>query len=304
MPLLVALAMSISAPSACLPLAPQALISRCASQAPSAVKGFAALRAACPGLGRAIHTLGLEPLLPKQWRQALTPKALGGFDVLIRRYSGAPPSTPDAGALRVIARALKPPTPPPSLWDRVRAWIGRWTAPLLARLDRWLHSAGGQTGSGRLRAGFFVFAALLLLTLAIVVFLELRSAGLLRPRHQPALPRAPDHDPRGETVVAQAPDWSVFGGQPARVLGALIDALARSRRIARNRHLTCRELSSQARFDSESQRKTFTEIALLAERALYGPGEAPPVPQDTLRAAKALHVELQMPSAGHEAGAP
>jgi len=96
----------------------------------------------------------------------------------------------------------------------------------------------------------------------------------------------------------------VFGKQPARLLGTLIDALAQSQRIARSRHLTCRELSSQARFDSESQRKTFTEVSLLAERALYGPGEVPPVPEDTLRAAKALYVELQTASAGQEAAAP
>lgn len=305
MPLLAALAISISAPSTARPLAPQPLISRCASQAPPGLKGFAALRAACPGLGRAIDSLGLDTLLPKQWREALTPKALAGFDALIRRYSGSPPSTADAGALRGIARELKPPAPPPSLWDRVKAWIGHWTAPLLARIDRWLHSIGRETGSDTLRAGFFVFAALLLLTLAVVVLLELRSAGLLGAGHRPARRRrAPIDGPRVGAVVAQAPDWSVFGGQPARVLGVLIDALARSRRIARSRHLTCRELSSQARFDSESQRKTFTEVALLAERALYGPGEAPTVPEDTLRAAKALHVELQATSAGREAGAP
>lgn len=306
MPLLAAplVAISICAPTAAQPLAPHSMISRCASQAPAGLKGLAALRRACPGIGRAIDSLGIDAFLPPKWRHALTPRSLAGFDELVRHYSGSPPPMPDAGALRAIARSLKLPAPPPSLWDRVKAWIGHWTDPLRKMFDRWLRSLGRKSGSHDLLAAFFVIAMLLLLALAVLVILELRSAGLLGASRRPARRRGPTDTTKDESVLAETPDWTVLREQPAQLLRVLIDALTRSRRIARDRHLTCRELSSQARFDSENQQKGFIQIALLAERALYGPGEAPPVPAETLRAAKALHVELQTTPARREAAAP
>ncbi len=272
------------------------LIARCLSRAPGTLKGLTALRGACPGIGHAIDDLGLGAFLPPDWREALTPLALTRLDALAHRYGGPPPSSaPDAGALRAIANGLEPPAPPPSLWDRLTAWVGQWTAPWRAMLRRWLRSLGVKTGSQGLLTGFFLLAGILLLTVVVVVVLELRSAGLIGSARRASRRAAVRSDASAPPEVhrAEGPDWEEAGERPTRVLRVLVDALNRSHRIGRERHLTCREIAAQARFDTEDQRQDFAQVALLAERELYGPTTAPArVPEETLRAAQALHAGL------------
>ncbi len=278
-----------------LPRTAQPLIARCLSRAPATLKGLGALRGACPGIGHAIDDLGLGAFLPPDWRQALTPLALARLDALAHRYAGSPlSSAPNAGALRALASGLKPPAPPPSLWDRLTSWAGRGTAPWRGMLRRWLRSLGGVTGSHGLLAVFFVLAGILLLTVVLVVVFELRSAGLIGPGRRSA--RRPsariDTQTPPEAAPGDAPDWNEVAEHPTRVLRLLVEALNRSRRIGHERHLTCREISAQARFDTERQRQDFARVALLAERELYGPIAPARVPEETLRAAQALHAGL------------
>lgn len=285
------------------PLTPRALIARCLSRAPATLKGLSALRGACPGIGHAIDDLGLGAFLPPDWRQALTPLALTRLDALAHHYGGPPPSpAPDAGALRTLASSLEPPAPPPSLWDRLTSWVGRWTAPGRAMLRRWLRSLGSGTGSRGLLAGFFVLAGILLLTVVVVVVFELRSAGLIgsgrRSSRRPGARGDARASPEGRP--GEEPDWQEAREHPTRLLRLLVDALDRSHRIGRERHLTCREITIQARFDTERQRQDFAQVALLAERELYGPTAPAGVPEATLRAAQALHAGLLAPHARRE----
>ena len=277
------------------PPASRALVARCLSRAPATLKGLNALRGACPGIGHAIDDLGLDAFLPPNWRQALTPLALARLDALAQRYNGSPlSSAPSAAALRAVAGGLRPPASPSSLWDRLTSWAGRWTAPWRRMLRRGLRSLGGETGSHGLLAVFFVLAGILLLTVLLVVMLELRSAGLIGSGRRPARRPGARIDTRTppEAAPGDAPDWKEVGERPTRVLRLLVDALDRSHRIGRERHLTCREISAQARFDTERQRQDFAQVALLAERELYGPIAPTRVPEKTLRAAQALHARL------------
>lgn len=277
-----------------LPRTPRALIAQCLSRAPATLKGLGALRGACPGIGHAIDDLGLGAFLPPDWRQALTPLALAHLDALAHRYDGSPPSSvPNAAALRALASGLKPPAPPPSLWDRLTSWAGRWTTPWRGMLRRWLRSLGGETGSRGLLGVFFVLAGILLLTVIVVVAFELRAAGLIGCGRRPARRGARlDTLTPPEAAPWDGQDWKEAGERPTRLLRLLVDALNRSHRIGRERHLTCREISAQARFDTERQRQDFAQVALLAERELYGPTAPARVPEETLRAAQALHAGL------------
>jgi hypothetical protein len=87
--------------------------------------------------------------------------------------------------------------------------------------------------------------------------------------------------------------------RPEILLRVLVTALARSHRLERDRILTCRELISAARFDTKVQREIFTNIALLAEQALYGnPLSAAVSLDDTLLGdARGLYAQLSATAA-------
>lgn len=300
------LALSIAAPGATRALAPRRLISRCLSRASPELTGLSALRGACAGIGHAIDGLGLDAFLPPKWRQKLTPHSLAGLLALAKRYSGPPlTSAADAGTLRMIARDLKPPAPPPSLWSRIESWALHWTAPLRRGIDSWARSLGRKSNAHTLRTALTAFTALLLVVMLAVLVFGLRSAsGLRSGRSAARRRRTRSKAPRQHALEGNAPQWSALREQPAQLLRVLVDALARSHRIGRERHLTCRELASRARFETAGQRDQFTRVALLAERALYGPGTPPAVPEETLRAVMSLHADLQTTANPRERSAP
>ncbi len=300
---LTVLALSLGAPLRARP-APAALarVVHCASHAKSTLVGLAALRAACPGIGKAIEGLGLTALLPLQWQKSITPGALAGLGALASRYGGRPLSAaPEPSALRAIARTLQPPLPPPGWWDRAEAWLLRRTGPIFHRLQQWLDSVARNPAHRALAyVLLYSLGGLLLLTLAVLGYIELRSAGFIGSKRRTVRPR-----PRAgaaalsiPTCPGGEPDWSRLRARPARLLGVLIEALTSTQRIERDRQLTLREICARARFDSPRQREDFDQVVRLAERELYGPGAPAPVPEETLRAAKALRAELLAPAAG------
>lgn len=299
------LALAALAAAAPLRAAPPAgaVIARCAAHKP-AIHGLTALRAACPGIERALAELRLQALLPPQWRQTLTSAGLGELSTLARRYRGRPRSAlPDPAALRRAAVALAPPRPParpPSLWARLLDWVRGWIAPIATRLEHWLQSlARGPRDRQLLVQAVWVVGAALIATAVLAIVLQLRAAGLLgsrsargtrRPRRTAPLPPA-------TAASASAPDWGALGRQPSGLLRLLIDALMEAHRLDRARALTCRELIARARFDSAAQRRDFAQIALLAERERFGPAAALTVPESMLRDARNLHAQLGKPPA-------
>jgi hypothetical protein len=282
--------------------APQAVITRCAAQAGPIPAGISALNKACPGLENALTQLQLTTLLPSGWRQSLTARGLSDVDKLLQRYSESPPSeAPKAADLRSIAAGLAPQQAAPTWLGRIRAWIRR---SLLQPLDRWLRSLGPSLRSVRHpQAILYGLAALLLTAIAAALAFELRGTGLTRPLRTALLPRR-RRVTSGPTESVQShfpePDWTRLREQPARVLRLLVDTLTRARRLERDRHLTCRELEMQARFETEIERTGFAQVARLAERELYGPPGVTVLPDEVLRDAQTLHARLLV--AGEEAG--
>jgi hypothetical protein len=303
---LTVLALSLGAPLRARPApgAP-ARVAHCAWHAKPTLVGLEALRAACPGIGKAIEGLGLSAWLPEHWRKSITPRALAGLGALASRYGGRPLSAaPEPSALRAIARTLKPPLPPPGWWDRVKAWLWRRMAPLLHALQQWLDSVARSPAHRALAyALLYALGGLLLLTLAVFAYIELRSAGYIGSKRRMARPRAGAAPVPIPAAAGGEPDWSLADTRPACLLRVLIEALASTRRIERDWHLTCREICARARFDCARQRRDFEQLVQLAERELYGPGAPAPVPEETLRAAKALLAEL-LAAATAAVGAP
>lgn len=290
------LALSIAGPLGAQQLAAQSLISRCAIQADAKLKGISALEQACPGLRNAFDQLRLTALLPPGWQKTLTNGGLADLDVLVRRYAGPSASDPPkTRALRSIAERLVVSSPPPTWWDRIGTWIRHWTGPLLPSITRWLKSVGPALGHPGPAIVYGVFILLVAAVAAALLF-ELRGAGLLRGHRRAARLSRKARIAAGATdsfeAQSQEPDWTQLGGQPARVLRMLVDTLTRAHRLDRERHLTCRELETEARFDNEIERAGFTRVARFAERELYGPPGATVLPEEALRDAIRLHKRL------------
>lgn len=297
-PGLALLAICCAGPLRAAPLDAQAVIARCASQAGATVTGISALSKACPGIQAALGQLGVTAFLPPSWPKTLTTHGLDDVEALLRHFARPPPSAaPRAATLQSIAALLAPPPPPPTWSARIRMWIRHRAGALLRPVLRWLRQLAPQgVHSGGAAAMVYGLIGFLLLTAVALLIVELRGAGLFR-RHSPArrprprgaggvrVPERVDRDP-GE------PDWSLLREQPARVLHLLIETLTRAHRLEHDRHLTCRELARQARFDSEAERGNFARVARLAERQIYGPPGAAALSEESLRAARMLHARL------------
>lgn len=290
------LALAIAAPLRAQPLSAPPVINRCAAQADAKLNGISALEHACPGLRNAFDQLRLSAFLPPDWPNTLTGGELADLDALLRRYAGPPASEPPkTAALRSIAARLVAASPPPTWWSRIMAWIEHRTGSLLPSVRRWLRSVAPSLQH---HGQAWVYGIMVLLLAAVVAVLafELRGAGLIRPRRGTTrLPRR-TYIAGGPTGNAEAqsrePDWARLREQPARVLRLLVDTLTRAHRLGRERHLTCRELESEARFDTETERAGFARVARLAERELYGPPGATVLSEEALRDAMLLHTRL------------
>jgi hypothetical protein len=276
----------------------QAVISRCASQAGTEVTGISALGKACPGVQAALDQLGLTAFLPPSWPKTLTTHGLADLDALVQHYAQPPPSAaPRAATLRSIAARLTPPPLPPTWPQRIRMWIRHWAGSLLRPVVRWLRHLGpSHAHSGGAEAIFYGLIGLLLLAAAALLIVELRGAGLIGRRRPAARPRPRS---RGGASFAEPletesgePDWALLREQPARVLRLLVDSLTRAHRLEGDHHLTCRELETQARFDTEIERGGFARVARLAERQIYGPPGAAALSEETLHDARMLHARL------------
>lgn len=290
--------LTLSAAARAEPLTAQAVITRCASQADAKLEGISALTRVCPGVEAALGQLGLTSFLPADWRNNLTAGGLGDLGALTQRYSGTMASgMPGAAVLRSLAASLVPPPPPPTWSQRIGAWIQRQIGPLLERVGQWLRSLGPQTGRSALaRTLLYGLIALLLVVVAVLLLLELRGTGVLRrgqsTRRLPRRPAVGGHPVELAEGEWRDPDWAGLRVQPARLLRLLVDTLTRAHRLERDRHLTCRELEREARFESEFEREGFGRVALLAERELYGPPGATVLAEEILRDAKELHARL------------
>jgi len=278
-----------------------ALITHCAATAAPGLRGLAAIRKACPGVGEAVATLGMSSMLPAGWDKSASPATLSDLDALAARYAGHPSSAlPAASDLRKIALRLRPLAPASSLsfWDHIEAWLRARLAPFGDLLKKWLHSLpDGDVAAGMRGTLLVVAAVLIVLSLVALILWELRAAGFFDPdRRRRSATRRRATNTRVAAVGATVGDDLVEAhalDRPAAALRLLIEALRHSRRIERDGNLTCREVVARAVFDTQGQREEFAGIAKLAERELFGPrGSSVQVPDELRSALQALYHEL------------
>lgn len=306
--LLALLGLAAGPPLCAAPTGARAVIERCAREADATVRGLAALSRSCPQIDPAAHELGLDALLPADWEKTTSARALADVAALADRYAAPMPTRRlDGARLKIIARTLEPPPTSPSLWERIGAWIRNWLEPESQSTSGWLRFLPHWQVSPQLaRLMFAALAALIVAGVAALVVRELKASGLIGGGPQRRSPRS---EGIGTRLTSAAPldfgalDSAAPRDRPVLLLRLLVRALTRSHRLRQDRNLTCRELIAHARFDSPSQREQFEQIALRAERALYGgPALVPTgMPEEMLTKARALHAELLSAPPPHSA---
>jgi hypothetical protein len=282
------------------------VIRDCAQQAKPDLVGMEALGAVCPKLADAIATLGLGAHLPRDWEDRVTPRALMDWSTLADRYDHAvaPVQSPDSSRLPTIARLLHPPPEPRTWWERLKTWVGSWLDPERGQWPDWLRWPTQWRPGNALLYGL---AGVVLIAAVVVIVIELRAAGVFGAGRRRRAPpgRSPQNTRTALAELEEPTQIDEAGGplSPDRLLRLLVAALTRSHRLERDRDLTCRELITAARFDTEAQRETFSSVALLAEQMLYDePGRAPAPNDATLgRRARGLYRELLAAPAGQPA---
>lgn len=258
-----------------------------------------ALRAACPGIDHAAARLDIGPLLPAGWQKKASPTSCADLDALVQRYAGRSSSAaPAVSDLRTLALALqKPQSSADPFWKRIFAWLRHRFAPVEGLL-KWFRSLPGwNVGASSRFAVLLGTSVLILLGAAAFIVYELRAAGLIGAgRHPSSRVRrriARTRKAAGAGQRERDPELTYALDRPVLALRMLMDALRRSRRIERDGGLTCRELVARALFDTAGQRDGFAQVALLAERELYGPdGSAVELPDELRVSAQALYGQL------------
>jgi len=281
------------------PSAAQSLLEHCARVADASEHGVDALSHDCPQIEAAVHTLGLDPLLPAHWQKTASARALADLAALADRYAAPSPSLRlDAARLKSIAHTLEPPPTPLSMWERIEAWLRNWLAPNGDSTSSWLRFLPHWHLSPlAARLLFGALAALIIIGVAALIVRELKASGLIGGTRRGRVPRRATVATRATDSASLdlgALDSALPRDRPVVLLRILVGALTRSRRLGHDRNLTCRELTAKARFDSPLQREQFEQVALLAERALYASHALvpPAIPEDLLTKARALHAEL------------
>jgi hypothetical protein len=88
-------------------------------------------------------------------------------------------------------------------------------------------------------------------------------------------------------------DAAALSERPSIVLRMLVATLVKTGRLQAERSLTHRELIKRVKLDDSGQRESFSRVAQLAERIVYGGNDAPADELDAVvQAGRALNAQL------------
>ena len=256
------------------------VLEACLAAGPAQTRGLAALQAECPGLEQALLDAGFTPALAAGWRKELDRDALASLMSLSDRYQQVPAQAAlDAGALPAILSQLATEQEPQSTswWqqfvDRLRSWLSSEQAEPTPWLERLLQRLAQSVNLIEI----ITYALLALIVVAAVglVVNELRVAGVLR-RRRPSGARAVVRDSAAPILPAGDVDLDSVAtrDQPAMLLRQLVARLLQTGQLKAERSLTHRELIDQSSLADPQGQQSFNAVARLAERVLYGAGDA------------------------------
>jgi hypothetical protein len=266
---------------------------------PKQKAGLDQLTILCPELPQTLQDAGVADRLHDHWQTRLSGAGLRQIRALLEHYQAEPLSAaPNTNAVNAIAKALRAQQAPRGWWQR----LGEWLRQLLQRrnsegtplLERLINALRGVTSERTQRVILYSSLALVLLLVGLVVWRELKAAGIgRRAAQRPA--RAGDPIPSAETAQSlglAGLDQVPLTERPALLLRLLVEALRRRGQLAGERTLTHRELIQRAGLSDVGQRQRFAQVSLRAEQQLYGGSAAVATDQVELEQAVSAGREL------------
>lgn len=259
----------------------QAAIAQCRVRLDPALDvGYERVAARCPELVQRLSGSEWAAWLPAGWRDARNDLSAGSLaelgEALAREAHAAPlRAAPRTDALGPVLAALgEAASERGGPWQRFKRWL---RAALGARDDE---AEGGvlarlltrtSPSQAVLETVAYVGLAIVVLLAALVVWNELRLAGLGRRRADAAAAQAPSF-PAMPGGAAAWPDIERLphAERPARVLELLVDALARARLLPPARALTIGEVAGRVALPAGEDRDRLVAVARVAEDVRYG----------------------------------
>lgn len=262
--------------------------------------GLARIEKRCPDLVPALQGSPWSNLLPKDMRERrdeISAEGLRELARLVRDLEPAPArrAAPDVKRLAPVLTSLgEKGQQGATRWERFK----RWLQDKFERSDdekderSWVEELGRQfeTSEGVARAITYTGYGLLALLVLLVIWTELRAAGLLGGGGRSDARRGPDGEWRRRlqlTDIMAAP----LAERPGLLLRLLGEALTRAQRLPSAAGLTAGALVKRARLDSEEDRAGLEQVATAAEAVRYAP--SPPAPERLEDAVTSAQVLLE-----------
>jgi hypothetical protein len=284
-------------------LASEQLLRDCAARLNNDSVGLEALDTDCPGLAKAVQASEYSAFISDTQAEQLTRESLLDLLSLQARYQERGTASPSldpaavAAALQGLQRAPPPRIQPKSWWDVFKEWLtNQWSGVYDKNnwLSRWLQRANVPA---KLALGLLVAVSLIIVAAAVVILVvELRAAGVFARGRARFAPTTPAPKPAGDLTLADL-DATAVGERLPLLFRLLIAALSQSGRLQADRAMTHRELTRRASFDADGQQQQFGEIAVLAERTLYGGRSASGAELErALQSGRTLYAQLLPPT--------
>lgn len=242
--------------------------------------GLARIEKRCPDLMPALQGAPWGNLLPKDMRERrdeISAEGLRELAQLIRNLDVAPAQRPAPDVQRlapVLASLGEKGRQGATRWERFK----RWMQDKLERRDdekdekSWLDELGSQfqTSEGVARAITYTGYGFMGLLVLLVIWSELRAAGLLGGHARGDARRGADGEWRRQLQLADVMD-APLAERPGLLLRLLGEALTRAQRLPSAAGLTAGALVRQAKLDSEQDRAELEQVAAAAEAVRYAP---------------------------------
>ncbi len=248
--------------------------------------GYDRIAARCPDLMKQLETGAWAPWLPRGWKDAgndLSAGSLTELRELVARESrtGAinPAAMPNVHSLQPILTALAG-SRNETGWSRFKTWLRSvLERPAQPSDESWFNRMVAHAGISQSIIRLTTYAALgaVVVLAGVIVFSELRTAGLLgrraQSRRKPSSQSASSAAGIGWSDIERAP----LADRPRMLLELIVRRLSDRGALAPSAALTVRELTRAVQLTEADDRARLADLALAAEQVRYSatpPGAA------------------------------
>jgi hypothetical protein len=237
--------------------------------------GYDRIAARCPELVKQLEQGDWAPWLPRGWKDPGNDLSAGSLrefrDLVIREdATGVTGRGPDVRGLKSILNGLEP-RKAVGWWSRFKTWLRSILEAREQTADEsWFSQMVSHVGLPQSLRQLIAYASLVAVVLlaAVIVFNELRTAGLL-PQSLASRRRRPPVQPLAREKAWSDIEPAPLLEKPRLLLELIVRRLAELGLLPPAGALTVRELARVARLPQADDRTRLSELAGTAERVRY-----------------------------------